>query len=182
MEEKDEFLIMEYLGGNQNSFKLLIDKYTPSIYNYTVRFVGVDQAFDITQDVFLKVWKNIKKFNKNKSSFKTWIFTITRNTVTDYLRKRKMILFSSLDTEEEIFADTLEDQALVQDEELSKIEDVNLLNSLLEKIPNNYKEVLVLHYQEDMTFDEIGKLLGKPLNTVKSYHRRALSLLREMMK
>jgi RNA polymerase sigma-70 factor (ECF subfamily) len=182
MEEKDEFLIMEYLDGNQNSFKLLIDKYTPSIYNYAVRFVGENESFDVTQDIFLKVWKNIKKFDKNKSSFKTWIFTITRNTITDYLRKRKTILFSSLDTEEEIFADTLEDQALMQDEELSKIEDVNFLNSLLEKIPNNYKEILILHYQGDMTFDEIGKLLGKPLNTVKSYHRRALSLLREMMK
>ena len=179
MEENDEKLIREYLDGNQESFKLLIERHTPSIYNFSVHFVGKDYANDIVQDVFLKVWKNIKRFDIKKASFKTWIFRIARNTITDYLRKKKMIPFSYLDNEEESFADSIEDEVILPDETLSKIEDTELLNNLLDKMPINYREVLVLYYQEDMTFKEIGKLLGKPLNTVKSYHQRALILLRE---
>lgn len=181
MEKDDEYLIKGYLDGNQDSFKILVEKYTPSIYNFSVRFVGLLNAADIVQDVFIKVWKNIKKFDHNKANFKTWIFTITRNTVTDYLRKKKMIPFSSLDKEEENFADNIEDEVVLSDEALIKLEDKNLLNNLLDKIPAHYREVLILYYQEEMTFNEIGKLLNKPLNTVKSYHHRALELLRNMV-
>ena len=181
MENNDEQLVKEYLDGNQGSFKLLVEKYTPSIYNFAARFVGVDSAKDIVQDVFFKVWKNIKKFDSKRANFKTWIFTITRNTITDYLRKKKTIPFSSLDKEEESFEVTIEDEVILQDERLIKIEDKEQLNAVLDKIPVRYKEVLVLYYQEDMTFNEIGQLLEKPLNTVKSYHHRALILLRKML-
>jgi RNA polymerase sigma-70 factor (ECF subfamily) len=182
MEGNDEIKIKEYLLGNDEAFKELVEKYTPAIFNFSVRFVGIDYANDITQDVFIKVWKNIKKFDYTKASFKTWIFTITHNTITDYLRKKKMINFSSLDKKEDNFADNIKDEVILPDEALIKLEDKELLNSLIDKLPNNYKEVLILYYQEDMTFKEIGELLGKPLNTVKSYHHRALNILREIVK
>jgi RNA polymerase sigma-70 factor, ECF subfamily len=181
MEENDEYLIGEYLEGNQETLKLLIDRYTPSIYNFVARFVGADNSPDIVQDVFVKVWKNIKKFDAKRASFKTWIFKITRNTVTDYLRKKKNLPFSSLDTEEESFEAGIKDEEILPDAALLKLEDKELLNKLLNEIPVYYREVLILYYQEDMTFSEIGTLLDKPLNTVKSYHRRALIKLREMI-
>jgi len=181
VEKNDEELIKEYLNGNDESFKSLMDKYTPSIFNYSARFVGVDYAKDIIQDVFFKVWKNIKKFDDNKASFKTWLFTITRNTITDYLRKKKMIPFSSLDKDEESFESNIVDEVILPSEALIKIEDKELLNKTLNKLPSNYKEVLVLYYQEEMTFSEIGQLLNKPLNTVKSYHYRALVMLKEIL-
>lgn len=181
MISEDEINIKEYLNGNKDIFRILVEKYTPSIYNFSVRFVGNDYANDIVQDVFIKVWKNIKKFDHNKANFKTWIFAITRNTITDYLRKKKMISFSSLDNGEESFEDNILDEAILPDEVLIKLEDKELLNNLLDKLPNNYKEILIFYYQEDMTFNEIGQLLDKPLNTVKSYHRRALILLKDMV-
>ncbi|HLP86531.1 MAG TPA: sigma-70 family RNA polymerase sigma factor [Candidatus Paceibacterota bacterium] len=181
MERDDDFLIREYLEGDQGAFKILVEKYTPSIYNFSVRFVGEDYVKDIVQDIFIKAWKNVKKFNKSKANFKTWIFAITRNTITDYLRKKKMIPFSSLDSEEESFAENLEDEVVLPDEALIKLEDKELLNRILDKLPANYKEILILYYQEEMTFNEIGQLLSKPLNTVKSYHRRALILLRKLL-
>lgn len=181
MDITDENLIENYLSGDENSFKLLIDKYTPIMYSFSARFTKEDNAFDLTQEIFIKVWKSIKKFNKEKSQFKTWLFTIARNTITDYLRKKKTIPFSSLNTDDKDFVETIEDNKLLPDEYLIKLEDKKLLNELLEKLPILYKEILVLYYQEDMTFDEVGKVLGKPLNTVKSYHRRALLKLREMI-
>jgi len=92
-----------------------------------------------------------------------------------------MATFSSLDKEEETFAESIIDEVILPDEALIKLEDKEFMNSLLDKIPTHYKEVLVLYYQEEMTFNEIGKLLKKPLNTVKSYHYRAMILLREMV-
>jgi RNA polymerase sigma-70 factor (ECF subfamily) len=180
MEMDDQYLINEYIHGDQDSFKILVEKYTPSIYNFGVRFVGEDYINDVTQDIFIKVWKNIRNFNNDKSSFKTWVFTIARNTITDYLRKKKMVNFSSLDTEEESFADNIADEVILSDEILIKLEDKELLNNFINKLTVNYREVIILYYQEDMTFNEIGQLLGKPLNTVKSYHHRALIKLREM--
>ena len=180
MENDDGYLIKEYLGGNQDSFRALVEKYTPSIYNFSIRFVGSDYVKDTVQDVFIKVWKSLKRFDNEKSSFKTWIFTITRNTTTDHLRKRKMISFSSLDEDEATFEENIKDEVVLPDEALIKLEDKEFLNKLLDGLPSNYREVLILYYQEEMTFNEIGKLLDKPLNTVKSYHRRALILLREM--
>jgi len=179
MDGSDELKLKEYFLGDEEAFKELVLKYTLAIFNYSIRFVGYDYASDITQDVFIKVWKNIKKFDYTKASFKTWIFTIARNTITDYLRKKKMITFSSLDKEEESFADNIEDEVALPDEVLIKLEDNEFLNKLLGEIPINYKEVLILYYQEDMTFKEIGKLINKPLNTVKSYHHRALIILRD---
>ena len=179
--QSDEDLIREYLDGNEDTFKILIDKYISSIYNFAVRFVGHDNASDVSQDVFLKVWKNIRKFNSGKSSFKTWIFTITRNTITDSLRKKKSIPFSMLDTEEVSFEDNIEDETILPMEVLSKLEDKEFLNNLLDKLSPNYREVLILYYTEDMTFSEIGQLLGKPMNTVKSYHHRALNQLKKLI-
>ena len=175
----DNYLIDKYIEGDEDSLRILIEKYTPSIYNFSIRFVGIENAKDTTQDVFLKVWKNIDKFKKSKASFKTWIYTIARNTITDYLRKKKSINFSSLDTEEEIFESNIEDKSILQDEVFSKLEDISFLNDLLAQIPPRYREILILYYQEDMTFKEIGEIMNKPLNTVKSYHRRALILLKE---
>jgi len=67
------------------------------------------------------------------------------------------------------------------DEVFQKLQDIDLLNSLLEKLPEQYQTVLILHYQEEMTFDEISQVLKKPLNTVKSHHLRAISQLKKMI-
>jgi len=180
MDISDEDLIKKYLNGNQESLKQIIERYTPILYNFAVRFVGIDNTPDILQDVFIKVWKNIYKFDVSRAHFKTWVFTITRNTITDYLRKKKMVVFSSLDKGEEYFSDNIKDESILPDEAMSKLEDKEFLNKILLEIPEKYREVLILYYQEEMTFAQIGQILNKPMNTVKSYHYRAMLLLKKI--
>ncbi len=177
--EEDYILIKKYLGGDQDSFKMLIDKYTSSIYNFSSRFVGYDQAKDITQEIFIKVWKNLKNFNSEKAQFKTWLFVIARNSITDYLRKKKSIPFSYFG-ENESTLENIGDESDLPDEIFQKFQDKEMLLKILEELPINYREVLTLYYQEDMTFKEIGEVLGKPLNTVKSYHYRAVEKIKEL--
>jgi RNA polymerase sigma-70 factor, ECF subfamily len=180
VENEDIDLIKEYLNGNQESFRLLINRYLPLIYNFAARFT-INDASDISQDVFIKVWKNIKNFDSSKASFKTWIFQIARNTIIDHLRKKKSIVFSDLEDKDDSWIENVSDNAILQDEIAQKLEDKEFLNKLLDKISPLYREVLVLYYQEDMTFNEIGIVLNKPLNTVKSHHYRAIIELRKMI-
>ena len=180
MDRGDSDLIKDYLEGDDQALKFLIEKYTSLVYNYVARFVGSDTAPDIVQDVFIKVWKNLKKYDVEKANFKTWLFTIARNTITDYLRKKKMITFSTLDTEEDTFESKIEDEVILPLEALIQMEDKVYLNKLLDQISDSYREVLILYYQDELNFREIGEILGKPLNTVKSYHHRALVLLRQL--
>lgn len=176
--EDDNLLIKKYLDGDQDSLRLLIDKYTSSIYNFSSRLTGISNSADITQDVFIKAWKNLHNFDESKAQFKTWLFSIARNTTTDYLRKKKSIPFSYI-KEEDLSPDEILDGNLLPDEVYQGLQDKELLIKALEKIPNEYKIVLTLHYQEDLTFKEIGEVLNKPLNTVKSYHYRALMMLKK---
>ncbi len=179
--EEDHILIQKYLEGDEHSLKILIEKYTSSIYNFTSRFIKDTQTEDVVQEVFIKVWKKLESFDMGKSQFKTWIFIIARNTVTDYLRKRKVVMFSSLDKEEENFGDNIEDEIILPDEALEKLQDKEMLNKVINELKGEYRLVLTLHYQEDMSFKEIGVVLGKPMNTVKSYHHRALKALHQRL-
>ena len=183
--KSDEEIIVSYKNGNPKEFEDLIDRYTTPLFNFTARLTDKNTALDMVQEIFIKVWKNIYRFEPAKASFKTWIFTIARNSVTDFLRKKKSLLFSDLQTSEnenlDSFAENIPDENILPDQALQKLEDKELLNKTLDKIRPDYREILVLHYQEEMTFDEIGKILNKPLNTVKSSHHRALLQLRKML-
>jgi RNA polymerase sigma-70 factor (ECF subfamily) len=183
MHYSDEELIIAYQDGDPEALKILIERYTSHIYNFVYKLGAGEEAADVTQEVFLKVWKNLKRFDAQKASFKTWLFTIARNATTDYLRKKKTPVFSDMEREDatESFEATIPDQALLQDEVLIKIADEKVLKDVITKLPPAYQSMLTLYYQEEMTFDEIGKVLGKPLNTVKSWHRRALIRLRELL-
>lgn len=153
------------------------------VYNYICRIIyDKNDAEDITQEAFVKAWRNIKKFDQEKN-FKTWIFTIARNTAIDYLRKRKEIPFSKLQDpdDEENFDEKITDIEPLPDEIFGRKELSRDLERALAEIRPDFREILILHYSENMTFQEISEVVGKPLNTVKSQHRRALSGLRKIL-
>lgn len=183
--ETDEKIILLYKAGDEEAFRALVYRYTTPLYNFSARLTNKNEASDIVQEIFIKAWKNIKNFKPEKASFKTWIFTIAKNTITDFLRKKKSLSFSDIekgnDEDSGSFAENITDEDLLPLEALQKLEDSNFLNRTLEQLRPNYKEVLILHYQEEMTFEEIGEILDKPLNTVKSNHRRAILDLRKML-
>lgn len=188
-EKTDTEIILLYKEGNKGVFKELIDRYTPILYNFVARTTNKNDVSDIIQEVFIKVWKNLEKFDESKANFKTWIFTIAKNTVIDFSRKKKSFLFSGMfsstnenDIEtENSFEENILSEEILPDEALQKLEDIESLNKTLEKLREDYKEVLILYYQEEMTFEEISKILNKSINTVKSQHRRAIMELRKMI-
>jgi RNA polymerase sigma-70 factor (ECF subfamily) len=183
-DKNDEEIILLYKNGDREAFRVLINRYTSPLYNFTARLTNRNDAPDIVQEIFIKAWKNIGHFDSLKASFKTWIFTIAKNATTDFLRKKKSLLFSDMEKDSEdinSFAENIPDEGLLPDRVLQKLQDSQFLDKVLKKLPPNYREVLLFHYQEEMTFEEIGKILDKPLNTVKSQHHRAILELRKII-
>ena len=181
MEKTDDELIAEYRSGDYEALQVLFKRYTNALYGFTYRMTHKsDEAEDITQETFIKVWKMLPSY-KMTNTFKSWIFTIARNTTIDRLRKKKSNVFSDFDSSDGTnwLTETITDEADLPDELVQKAQDKKLLDGGLETLAADEKEILLLHYSEDMTFDAIGKILKKPLNTIKSKHRRALAKLRE---
>lgn len=181
---RDNELIEAYLFGDEKSLEVLIKDYIKPIFGFVFRYVGdVSVAEDITQETFVKVWRNIKKFDKNKS-FKTWIFSIAKNTAIDFLKKKKAVPFSEFDDEagENIIEAALADPAPLPPEIFEKKEIARILESAISGLPLKYRAVLLLRYSNDFTFQEIAESLEKPIDTVKSQYRRALIALRKLLK
>ncbi len=179
----DEELIEEYANGNAESFEEVIDRYLKPLYNFAYKMCGNEEdSEEIVQDTFLKAWKNLKKF-KAGFKFKTWIYTIARNSAIDFLRKKRSISFSQIENgnEDFSFGDTIKDEEILADELFEKKENIEKIRQLIEEMSITYKEVLLLHYHEGMNLEETAGILDKPLNTVKSLHRRGLVILKEKL-
>ncbi len=183
MDKDDNQLIQDYLAGNENSFALLVKHHLKSIYNFAYRLCG-DQAAaeDITQETFLKVWKNIKKY-KPAESFKPWLFKIARNTTIDWLRKKRNIPFSSFENEEgqNLLAENLADSEPLPHELVERAQIKGVVDQIVNELSLPQREVLMLHYQNQLTFEEISRILKRSVNTVKSQHRRVLMELRRLL-
>lgn len=184
MDQSDESLVAVYRAGSEPAFEKLVARHLGGVYSFALRLVGeTNAAQDIAQEVFVKVWRSINTFDPAQATFKTWLMRIARNSSIDYLRKRKMVPLSAFDTEDgNVVSDTLADDSLGIEEELSNLEDQQQVMNAVEQLPLPQREVLLLHYQQGLTFDEIGAVLQSSPNTVKSRHRRALHRLHQMVR
>jgi len=183
MDHSDQHLIANYLAGNEKSLETLFGRYLKPIYSFVYRYVGNGQdADDIAQDVFVKVWRNLKKFDQQKS-FKTWIFAIAKNTAFDHLKKKKAIPFSEFENEEgeNTLTETLADPSPLPTELLERAGMGQILTSAMEMLAPKYRMVLFLRYNDHFTFREIAESLGELENTIRSRHRRALIMLKKLI-
>jgi len=180
MNQTDEQLAELIRHGNNDAFQELMRRYIGPIYGFSKQYVKSNEdAEDITQDTFFKTWKHIKKFKAGKS-FKPWIYTIARNTALDHIKKKKAAPFSDLDNPDQDtqFTDTLSDDEPSPSDIFEQAEKAGVLKNALETLHPDHRSIIVMHYHEEMTFQEIANVIDKPMNTVKSWHRRALSKLR----
>ena len=183
MEPNDQQLVKDYLDGDEESFDVLLNRHLKPVYNFIYRICkNKEDTEEIVQDTFFKTWKNLKKYHEDQS-FKTWLYTIAKNTTMDLLRKKKSLTFSELsdsnDESENSFQDNIADEAPLPDELFALAEKKKLLDNLLDRLPPIYKEVLLLKYGSELEFEEIAKILNKPPETIRSQHRRALIKLKE---
>lgn len=180
-EPEDKKLIQQYLKGEAKSLDFLIAKYLKIIYGFIYKNVGsVADAEDITQEVFVRVWKNIRKFDQKKS-FKPWIFQIAKNASIDFLRKKKTIPFSRFENEKG--QNPLVDNIIAVPLNLTeKLSDKNTVMAAMHGLNNKEQKVINLRHTDGLSFREIAETFQESINTVKSRYRRGLINLRKNIK
>lgn len=182
MEISDEKLIELYLKkGDNGALNILVSRHLKAIYNFVRKHIGdKKEAEDLSQEIFLKAWKNLKKFDRQKK-FTVWLFKIARNSCIDHLRRKKISVFSSLQKEGREIMGKIADSAESASEKAFRQDDKKETEKYLAGLSEDSRAVLLLYYGQEMTFQEIADLMGEPLDTVKSRHRRAILKLRETM-
>ncbi len=183
--ETDRVLIESFLGGDEGSFAALLERHLSMTYKFTYRYLqNVDDTNDVVQEVFIKAWKYIKKFDVNRN-FRTWLLTIAKNTALDFLKKKRPVLFSKIE-EGDGDLDTFlapylseSEGADLPDEALEKRQMKAHLEGVLQGLAPSYRTVLTLRYGEHLKFREIAEILEEPIDTIKSKHRRGLALLQK---
>ena len=177
----DADLVNKYLAGESKALEELVKRYLKQVFLFAKTYVKNNfEAEGVTQEVFVKAWKNLKKFDPNKK-FKTWLFQITKNTCIDFLRKHKNLIASENIGQEQMDAEL---ERLIDPEPLpQEIFDAagleQHLQNILNTLPEPQKLVVTLHLQQDLTFEEISQILNEPINTTKSRYRRALLDIRK---
>lgn len=146
--------------------------YYNKVYGYIMNRVNHTQtAEDLTSEVFLKVYEKIDTFDETKASLSTWIFTITRNKLTDYYRQRRVF--------EEV-PETLDDGSSVEDEYCND-EMLEMLAGALEELDERERDIIVLRYYSGRTLREISEQMGISYAYVKVLQNKAMSVLREKL-
>lgn len=125
-------------------------------------------AEDLCADVFLKVYEKLDTFDETKASLSTWIFTVARNTLTDYFRTRRV--------HEEI-PEELRDDSCVEDEVCNE-ETLETLADALESLDERERDIIILHYYQGMTLTVIAQRIGISYAYVKVLHNKALSRMK----
>ncbi|MEW6623632.1 MAG: sigma-70 family RNA polymerase sigma factor [Bacillota bacterium] len=173
------------LKGEREYFNGIVKHFQGPVYNTVYRMIGdKEEAKDLTQDVFLKVYKNLAAYDR-QVKLSTWIYKIATNTCIDFLRKKREMLMDEvqqegIDAKTIVFASTSKDtspELALENKELK-----TLLHGQIGKLPENYKAVVVLKYVNDLTFEEIAQALDQPVNTIKTRLYRAREMLRDSLR
>ncbi|WP_222616902.1 RNA polymerase sigma factor [Flavobacterium kayseriense] len=178
----DALLVQDYIAGNEESLSVLIKRHESRIYGFIYsKIADRDISNDIFQDTFIKVIKTLKSKSYNEEGkFLPWVMRIAHNLIIDHFRKnKKMPLFR--ETEEfSIFSIMSDDSPTIENKIISDQVEVDI-KRLIEELPADQKEVLVMRMYQDMSFKEISEITGVSINTSLGRMRYALMNLRKVI-
>jgi len=178
----DKELILRFQQGDELAYVELVNRYRNRLMNFIYRYVGTrEEAEDIVQDTFVKLFQK-KDYYRPISEFSTWIFTIAANLAKTELRKRKrrkVSYLSQLGMEEKDFDIPVEDTT---DEEMVGEYTESQIQNAIQSLQLHFRTALILRDIEELSYEEISKILDVPLGTIKSRINRARLQLQEMLK
>ena len=172
----DRLIVQQALRGDRFAFADILEK-TGHLVSQIIYRMGIPLAErdDLAQDIYLKVYRQLPGF-RFQSKLSTWIARIAYNTCTDYLAKKKLTILPLLDESiEEYNSDQPAEHALQQKQEAS------LLIKAMESLPPLYRTLIALYHQEELSYEDICRVTGLPMGTIKNYLFRARKLLKEKL-
>jgi RNA polymerase sigma factor (sigma-70 family) len=184
---KKDFLLIERAKehGDEKAYAELMQRYKKPVYHMILKMVrNVDDAEDLTIEAFAKAFRNLKKFNP-EFTFSTWLFRIATNNCIDFIRKKKldtMSISNSFKEEGESADMDIKDFNLDPQEEAIKSQKVDIIQTIVTKLPAKYQTLVRLRYFEELSYEEIAEEIEAPLGTVKAQLHRARELLYDLIK
>ena len=179
IEQDDSTLVAQALTGRLSSFKELVFRYRNQAFFFARAMVGdPDDAYDLSQEAFIRIHRHLKKFDP-EYSFKTWFFHILSNLCKNHLRHRKIKnrYTTSLESVEGIAVSKTDrpDIAYQRNETQQRVWQA------IEKLPEKFKEIIILNHFEEMSYDQISRVLDIPRGSVMSRLYYARQKLREIL-
>ncbi len=177
----DEKLILRFQEGDINAYNELVKRYKDRLFNFVLRyFNNAEQAEDVVQDTLIKLYTHASYY-KNIAKFSTWIFTIAKNNALTELRKNKRKKTDSLWTDDGQVIDINSKEESLESKVQNEIA-IDQLNKFLDEIPENFRMAVVLRDFQELSYEEISKILEIPIGTIKSRINRGRIQLAEKMK
>ncbi len=169
-------LVRRCVAGDAEAWEEIVRQYNRRIYNVCYRFTGsANDAEDLAQEVFIKMYRTLSSYSPEKGAFSTWIMTMTRNLLVDHFRKSKQDrVTDSLDagiTEEEDSAtlgDRIQDSGPSADDRIQRRQTQEMVQKAIQKLSPELREAVILRDLQDMDYKEIALALKVPEGTVKS--------------
>lgn len=165
----DAGVISRCLSGDNAAWEDIVKLHTKRVYNFCYRFTGSwHDAEDLTQEVFMRVYKTLKSYNAQEGSFSTWLMSVTRNLLVDHYRKHKK---EAGDVALEEVFETVENnpsRTKTAVDQISTGDKIEMVRWGLSRLSPDLREAVVLRDCEDMRYDEIAAVLRVPEGTVKS--------------
>lgn len=182
---EEKALIERCKRGDLAAFNDLVRKYEKQVYNFAYRLTGnYDDANDVAQDAFLRVFNAIGTF-RGDASFSTWLFRITTNVFLDDRKRAKAHPHTSLDEYLELgessVARQIEDPSPTPEAILEETERVQILQSAIGSLSEDQRAVVTLYHGQQKSYEEIAEIMDLPLGTVKSRLNRARLALKEKL-
>jgi len=168
-------LVELFQKGNEASFNELVRRYQEKVYRIAYRFVNDhDQADDIVQDVFIKIYSALRDF-RGESGFYTWLYRITVNVALNAIRKRRLRDFIRIDE----FFETADDENDQPDNQIEKDEQRKLIEEAIAKLPEKQKAVFILRYHEELPYEDISLILKTSIGGLKANYFHAAKKIGE---
>ncbi len=182
-------LVRRCVSGDAAAWQEIVQQYHRRIYNICYRFSGsADDAADLAQEVFIKMYRTLSTFDTTRASFMTWVTTVTRNLLVDHFRKGKYDrITDSLDAtpgnQEDglTLAEQLEDRAASPESRVRSQETQKLVHEGLRRLSPELREAVILRDLQDLDYKDIAKVLNVPEGTVKSRINRGRTELARLL-
>ena len=179
----DKELVKKYINGDNKSFEILLNRHKNRVFAFIMsKIKNKDLSEDIFQDTYVKVVNSLQKGKYNEEGkFLPWVMRIAHNLVIDHFRRQKKMQMVRSNNDFNIF-DVIKDNKINADEKLIKDQIFNDLNSLVDKLPKDQKDVLKMRYYEELSFKKIAEHFDISINTALGRMRYALINLRALSK
>ena len=181
----DEELIQRALGGEQDAYQALLGRYQKTVFHIVIKIIrNSDDAQDLVQETFMRAFNTLESY-RSEFRFSTWLCKIAANCSIDYLRKKKIKAYSMdkpFQTKNGTVEVELEDKGANPEEHLLRKQKIISIEEAIQSLPPKYKQVIVYRHHDDKSYEELARIMGIPIGTVKARIFRARELLKKKLK